>query len=73
LIRRSEITERFERGKTETLVLPAIDGDSVAEYRLEMRGVPAKSQLVNSVAITVRKKVIGEVKEKLIMAIRACQ
>ena len=69
----SEIAERFERGSTETLVLPTIDRDDVVEYRLETNGLPAKSQIVNSVPITVRKKVIGEVKEKLITAIRACQ
>lgn len=69
----SEIAERFESGNTETLILPTIDRDDVVEYRLEMHGFPAKSQFVNSVAITVRKKVIVEVKEKLITAIRACQ
>ncbi len=69
----SEIAERFERGSTETLVLPTIDRDDVVEYRLETNGVPAKSQFVNAVPITVRKKVIVEVKEKLITVIRACQ
>ena len=68
-----EIAERFESGSTQTLVLPTIDRDEVVEYRLETNGVPAKSQLVNAVPITVRKKVIVEVKEKLIAAIRACQ
>ena len=69
----SEIAQRLERGKTETLVMPTIDRDDVVEYRVQISQSPPRVLLVNSVALTVRKKAILQVKEKLIAAMRICQ
>ncbi|HTH39111.1 MAG TPA: hypothetical protein VL572_14140 [Pyrinomonadaceae bacterium] len=69
----SEISLRYEHGKTQTLLLPTIDRDQVVEYSLKMTDFPATTRMVNVISIRLKNKVIEEVREKLVAVIRACQ
>ncbi len=69
----SDITERVSTsGKVRTMRLNTIDGDEVVSYVVRSR-YETTSTMEKSVSITVRKKVLPELKRKRIELIRLCQ
>ena len=69
----SDITERISTsGKVRTMRLNTIDSDEVVSYIVRSR-YETTSTMEKSVSITVHKKVLPELKGKMIELIRLCQ